>query len=323
MTSRAGSSPVPYFVHPDGRCESGKVGSGTRIWAFAHVLPDAQIGADCNICDHVFIENDVVIGDRVTIKSGVQLWDGVRLGNDVFVGPNATFTNDPFPRSKQRPASFARTVVADGASIGANATLLPGIKVGRQAMIGAGSVVTRDVPAFAIVQGNPARIAGYVNGTKRSRQADLASLGQGERIAGIGVAGVTVRRLHVAQDLRGSLAVTEFARDLPFEPKRCFVVYDVPSKDVRGQHAHKTCHQFLVCLNGSVQVLADDGTNRAEVTLDSPGIGIHLPPLVWGVQYKYTGDAKLLVLASHPYDPDDYLREYDEFLRYKALHSKL
>ena len=150
-------------VHPSGICESDQVGDNTRIWAFSHVLPGARIGVDCNINDHVFIENDVVVGDRVTVKSGVQLWDGVRLGDDVFVGPNATFTNDPFPRSKQYPEAFAETVVGPGASIGGHAVILPGIRIGRRAMIGAGAVVVRDVPAHAIVVGNPARIVGYAD----------------------------------------------------------------------------------------------------------------------------------------------------------------
>ncbi len=119
----------------------------TRVWAFAHILPGATIGRDCNICDHVFIENDVLVGDRVTVKCGVQLWDGVTIEDDVFIGPNATFTNDPFPRSRQRPAAFTTTLVRRGASIGANATLIPGITVGANAMIGAGAVVTHDVPA--------------------------------------------------------------------------------------------------------------------------------------------------------------------------------
>ena len=133
------------------------------IWAFAHVLPGARIGSDCNICDHVFVENDVVVGDRVTVKSGVQLWDGIRLADDVFVGPNVTFTNDPFPRSKVYPASFPETFVGPGASLGANATVLPGLTIGRDAMVGAGAVVTKDVPPHAIVVGNPARIVGYVD----------------------------------------------------------------------------------------------------------------------------------------------------------------
>jgi len=153
---------VPYFKHPQALVESTHIGPRTRIWAFAHVLPGAVIGEDCNICDHVFIENDVLVGNRVTIKCGVQLWDGVVLEDDVFVGPNATFTNDRFPRNRRPPPEFLKTIVRAGASIGANATLLPGIVVGPNAMVGAGAVVTSDVPANAIVVGNPARISGYV-----------------------------------------------------------------------------------------------------------------------------------------------------------------
>lgn len=145
-------------IHPSALCESASIGPRTRIWAFVHVLPGARIGADCNICDGVFIENDVVIGDRVTVKSGVQLWDGLRVEDDVFIGPNATFTNDPFPRSGDHSKPLLGTVVERGASIGANATILPGITIGRGSMVGAGSVVTRDVPPAALVVGNPARV---------------------------------------------------------------------------------------------------------------------------------------------------------------------
>lgn len=150
------------FVHEKAICESPNVGDGTKVWAFAHVLPGAVIGRDCNICDHVFIENDVRIGDRVTVKSGVQIWDGMRVGDDVFIGPNATFTNDRFPRRRIYPERFepSVTVIEPGASIGAGAVVLPGIRVGARALVGAGSVVTRDVPADAVVYGNPARIRG-------------------------------------------------------------------------------------------------------------------------------------------------------------------
>lgn len=151
-----------YFRHSHALVESLKIGAGTRIWAFVHVLPGAILGEDCNVADHVFIENDVVVGSRVTIKSGVQLWDGVRLEDDVFVGPNATFTNDLFPRSKQYPERFTQTRVCRGASIGANATILAGVIIGCHAMVGAGAVVTKDVPANALVVGNPARVVRYL-----------------------------------------------------------------------------------------------------------------------------------------------------------------
>ncbi|MEI6613690.1 MAG: UDP-N-acetylglucosamine 2-epimerase (non-hydrolyzing) [Chrysiogenales bacterium] len=151
-----------YSSHEQALVEPGaRIGERTRIWAFAHVLPGAKIGTDCNICDHVSIENDVQIGDHVTIKCGVQLWDGLRVEDDVFIGPNATFTNDIFPRSKQYPKKFMQTHIRTGASIGANATILAGVTIGEKAMVGAGAVVTKDVPAYAIVVGNPARIIRY------------------------------------------------------------------------------------------------------------------------------------------------------------------
>jgi UDP-2-acetamido-3-amino-2,3-dideoxy-glucuronate N-acetyltransferase len=146
------------FIHPAAIVEKGALlGEGTRVWAFAHILPGARIGADCNICDSVFIENDVVIGDRVTIKCGVQVWDGVRIENDAFIGPNATFTNDLFPRSKQ-PFELKKTYIKKGASIGANSTILAGVEIGEGAMVGAGAVVTKSVPPHAVVVGNPAKI---------------------------------------------------------------------------------------------------------------------------------------------------------------------
>lgn len=145
------------MIHALADVQSENIGEGTTIWQFCVILPGATIGKNCNINCQVFIENDVVIGDHVTIKPGVQVWDGITLEDHVFVGPNATFTNDRNPRSKQYPEVFLRTVVKKNASIGANATILPGITIGEGAMIGAGSVVLRDVPAHTVWAGNPAR----------------------------------------------------------------------------------------------------------------------------------------------------------------------
>jgi UDP-2-acetamido-3-amino-2,3-dideoxy-glucuronate N-acetyltransferase len=299
------------FIHGQALVEPGAhIGTRTRVWAFTHVLSGARIGDDCNICDHVFVESDVVIGDRVTVKCGVQLWNGVTLEQDVFVGPNATFTNDVFPRSKQYEQAMA-TVVRSGASIGANATIVAGTTIGRGAMVGAGAVVTRDVPPNAIVIGNPARIMGYVDSGVKGR---LPAQRAGEPNRSSKVAGVEVYHLPLAADMRGSLAVGEFDHDLPFLPKRYFVVFAVPSEQVRGEHAHKQQHQFLACVTGSCAVVVDDGKNRDEFLLDSPNLGIHIPPMVWATEYKYSPDAVLLVLASDNYDPDDYIRNYDEYI---------
>ncbi len=153
------------LIHPLSDVQSSNIGTATRIWQFCVVLPHAVIGNNCNINCHVLIENDVKIGDNVTIKSGVQIWDGITIENNVFIGPNVTFTNDKFPRSKQYPEKFSRTRICHNASIGANATILSGLTIGNYALIGAGAVVTKDVPSYALVIGNPARISGWVDET--------------------------------------------------------------------------------------------------------------------------------------------------------------
>ena len=309
---------MTFFVHPQGLCESTQIGTGTRIWAFAHVLPGARIGADCNICDHVFIENDVCLGDRVTVKCGVQLWDGVSLEDDVFVGPNATFTNDHRPRSRQYPAQFLRTRVCRGASIGANATILPGLTIGVGAMVGAGAVVVRDVPPNAIAVGNPARITGYVAAQRQGVPTVPKTAPSQPGVYPGSIPGVNLHRLPRIEDMRGTLSVGEFERSVPFAVKRYFLVYEVPSAEVRGEHAHQRCHQFLIAVRGAVSVMADDGTQRDEFRLDDPTLGLHLPPGIWGVQYRYSADAMLLVLASEHYDASDYIRDYEQF---RALRS--
>ena len=148
---------MPAQIHPLADVQSSSIGEGTAVWQYVVILTGAVIGRDCNINALCLIENDVVVGDRVTVKSGVQLWDGLRIEDDVFVGPNVAFTNDKHPRSKQYPPAFQRTTVRQGASIGANATILGGVTIGERAMVGAGAVVTKDVPAGETWVGNPAR----------------------------------------------------------------------------------------------------------------------------------------------------------------------
>ena len=311
---------MSYFIHPLADCQTTSIGANSRVWQFVVILPQARIGAEANICSHCLIENDVIIGDRVTVKSGVQLWDGLRIGDDAFIGPNASFTNDRFPRSRQRPEKYLETIVHAGASIGAGAVILPGISIGRQAMVAAGAVVTRSVPPNAVVVGNPAKIVGYVDaGRSGADEPSIPKHPLGSTQTK--VSGVTLHRFPHIVDIRGSLTVGEFDRTVPFPAKRYFMVFDVPSVETRGEHAHRECHQFLICVRGSCAVVADDGTNRQEFLLNSPDIGIHLPPMVWGVQYKYSPDAVLLVFASHYYDGADYIRDYAEFLNITGTKS--
>src|SRR5262245_13696359 len=308
------STAANIYVHPQALCEASAVGENTRVWAFAHVLPGATIGKDCNICDHVFIENDVMIGDRVTIKCGVQLWDGLRVADDAFIGPNVTFSNDRNPKSRQQQAKIEETYIGREASIGGGTLIHPGLRIGARAMIGAGAVVTHDVPTRAVVSGNPARIIGYVDTKRGAHVPPRSGVVDESDIRETSVKGVTVHRLPVFEDFRGSLSVGEFPQHVPFLPKRYFVCFDVPGKDVRGEHAHRRCQQFLVCLRGSLSVVVDDGRSSEEIVLDRPGMGLYVPPMIWAVQYQYSADGLLLVFASDLYEPADYIRDYDEFL---------
>jgi UDP-2-acetamido-3-amino-2,3-dideoxy-glucuronate N-acetyltransferase len=310
---------MSYTIHKSADVQTDQIGPGTTIWQYCVVLPGAKIGQNTNICAQCFIENEVSVGDRVTIKNGVQLWDGICIEDDVFIGPNVTFTNNRFPRSKQYPEKYPQTRVAVGASIGGGAVILPGITIGSGAMVGAGAVVTRSVPPNAIVIGSPARIVGYVGSRPESASIDPGQVVDTAAlplpsVTDVGVGGVTFHRLKTIRDIRGSLSVGEFPHDIPFVPKRYFMVYDVPNKETRGEHAHRTCQQFLICVKGQCSVLVDDGRRRAELVLDAADKGIHLPPMVWGVQYKYSKDAMLLVFTSDYYDSADYVRDYAEFL---------
>ena len=298
------------FIHSMADVQSDRIGAGTNVWQFCVILPGAQVGSDCNICSNCFIENDVVVGDRVTIKCGVQLWDGLRVEDDAFIGPNATFTTDKYPRSKQYLETHLNTIVKKGASIGANATILPGVTIGENAIVGAGAVVTQNVPTNAIVKGVPAQITGYTDTLLYSAEVpEVASISK--------LTGPVLYSLASVPDMRGNLVVGESNKELPFQPERMFMIYGVPNSKVRGAHAHKECHQFLIAAHGSINVILDDGEQRKEYRLSDAKTGLYIEPGVWGIQYKYSADAVLLVLASHPYDADDYIRDYNEFVEWK------
>jgi dTDP-4-dehydrorhamnose 3,5-epimerase-like enzyme len=255
------------------------------IGPYSVIHPLASVDSDVHVGSHVFIDERASVSKAAVIGSGVHVGAGVKVGASVRVGSNAT--------------------------------LLPDIVVAARAEVRAGAVVTRSVPPCAIVEGNPATIIGYVDASAGPRSSSMPaapSTGRNQ-VEPTAVEGVTVHNFPVIVDLRGNLTVGEFERHIPFHPLRYFMVFDVPSREIRGEHAHRECHQFLICVRGSCAVVADDGKQRLEVALDTLSRGLYMPPMIWGVQYKYSPDALLLVFASHHYDPADYIRDYDEFLR--------
>jgi carbonic anhydrase/acetyltransferase-like protein (isoleucine patch superfamily) len=263
------------------------------------------VGADCVIGEQTVIEGGASVGDRVIVRNGVQIADNVILEDEVFVGSNATFSGEEFSRGRKN-AKPARTRVKRGAWIGANATILPGIVIGSLATVDAGAVVTRDVPALAIVGGNPAYVRGYTDDTGSRGIVDRAAP---RKLTG----GAMLHQLPRISDDRGHLSFAEIHRQLPFEAARYFLVFGVPNRELRGEHAHRTLHQFLVCVHGGCSVRVFDGTSSEEIRLDRPDLGLHVPPMVWTTQYKYSPDAVLLVLASDVYREEDYIRDLDEY----------
>lgn len=224
--------------------------------------------------------------------------------------------------------SGANIVVRSHARLDAACVIGEGVTIGQGAWVRAGAVVLRAIPPNAIVEGNPAQVVGYRNRNEESPRAvprvfDMARIGNCERPARIplGVGQSALYLMRSVVDARGSLTVGEVPTEVPFSPARYFAVFGVPSIELRGEHAHKRCQQFLICLHGSCRVLLDDGQQRTEATLDRPDMGVFMPEMIWGTQYRYSQDAVLLVFASRPYEADDYLRTYDEFLSELALRQ--
>lgn len=252
--------------------------------------PDVKLGRDIKIGAGAVVLGRVVIGDRCVVSAGCVL--------------------DP---SAESPDSTL--ILEPDVHLHPGVIVAAGVTVARSATIHAGTIVRRPVPPHAIVSGNPAQIIGYSLSDGADAQAQTyvdsdKSIGTKQT----SVRGVTLHHLPRVLDLRGNLTVGEFDRSIPFEPKRYFMVFGVPNAEIRGEHAHRTCKQFLICAKGTCHVVADDGKNRQEFILDDPATGLYLPAMTWGIQYKYSADAVLLVFASEYYDPAEYVREYAEFM---------
>lgn len=267
-------------MHP---VEQSKSDLAARAW----ISPLAAIGANVEIGAGAIINGHCRLGDRCQIGAGAVLDPGT---SDAFI------------------------VVEAGAKIMAAATIAGPVHIARGALVQPGAVVVRNVPPHAIVSGNPAQITGYTTAGADSVHVPGIYPPEAPGTVSTRIRGVTLHRLPKVLDLRGNLTVGEFGRTLPFEARRYFLVFGVPNAEVRGEHAHRTCHQFLICANGSCSVVADDGHARDEFELNDPSVGLHLPPLTWGIQYKYSHDAVLLVFASEFYDSTEYIRSYGEFM---------
>ena len=298
MTS-ASHEAVPAFVHPTADVHDSVIGLNSRVLQYAIVAENCDIGENTIIHPHCVLQPGVVIGDDVTIHCGVHIATGTRIEDQVSIGANSAIAG----RSGQTSGEGAHIKVQ--ASIGFGVTISAGVEVGQMSLIDDGSVVTGNVPPGARVCGNPATIQGY-----RDRESFPVRLHQP---SDCGIPGVGFLQLQQVQDLRGTLTVCQWDQQLPFVPQRIFFLHGVPNEKVRGAHAHRECMQFLVCINGSVNVLVDDGIAREEFVLRSASEGLLIPPGIWATQYKYSASAMLAVIASHNYAAEDYIRDYQEF----------
>lgn len=261
--------------------------------------------------DYSVVHTNVDLGRECKFDAGCYVGPGAKLGDWVRVGPHAVIDS----RTDQR------VEIRDGAVIGAQSIVQAGVLIGDRAVVEPGAVVTRNVPAMAVVAGNPAKIVRYVAGL--STPAALRAAGEGEDLRNTGVRGVNIHRLPLIEDLRGNLVFGEAMKHVPFAVKRFFVTFEVASEEARGEHAHRKLEQFLLCVHGRVNIVVDDGKRREEIILDRPNVAIHIRPMVWGVQYRFSPGAVLLVLCSDLYDPTDYIRDYSEFLELSGPDSEI
>lgn len=286
-----------YFCHQNSICESTTIGKGTRIWAFSHVLPGAIIGQDCNICDHVFIENRVKIGNNVTIKSGVQIWDGVIIEDHAFIGPNATFTNDMYPPNRGKTGEFEPETICicEGASIGANATILPGVIIGANAIVGAGAVVTRSVQPNTVVVGNPAKVVRTLgeNGNPQfTEYSDSTSLKKDHTLGSTGDL-----RWHLLECTPQTVLQLPMSTELPF-PIGHIKTFSPHSTQNYELPAYSRGERFLLCIRASTTLLVEDLTTSCILELTDPCAGLVIPPMTWIKFREASQDTMLMLIDS-------------------------
>lgn len=295
------------FVHDRALIDEGvSLGDGCRVGAFARVEQGAVVGSETTVGDHCLVARGATLGANVTVMAGARVLDSTRVEDGVVIGPNAVVGVST--HGAERPA-----IVRSLAQVLSNAVVDAGVTIGTGARVMPNAHVTQSVPATAIVAGAPAAIEGYVDAIAPGQAAIRVSRIEPARHV-LPVNRAALLPVATVEDLRGRIAVTEFGDDLPFQPRRVFFVTNVPNRNVRGEHAHRTLEQFLICVSGESHVLVDDGSTRVEVILDAPSMGLHLPPMTWSVQYKHAPGTVMAVLASDRYDPADYIRDYDEFL---------
>ena len=284
-----------------------------NISQLAVIRDGAILGKDVSLGDYVVVYPGARLDDGCTAEGFTQLWAGVHLQAGTRLGPGVTLERSAVSEDHESSTTFGTNC-----NVGAGVIVHQGVSIGEGVVITPGSVVAQNLPPYAIASGSPARVIGYVEnlpiqGTLQQWPIHI-EFPVDNAVTHIGVGEVTLHRCKLVRDPRGDLSVGEFPQDIPFDPKRFFLVFNVPSEKTRGEHAHHHCHQFLICVKGSCSVVVDDGLSRCEVKLDSPDLGIHLPPLTWGIQYKYSTDAVLLVFTSDYYDVSDYIRNYSDFV---------
>lgn len=299
------------MIHSTASCAPEWQDADVDVGPFTHIAEGVTIGGQCRVGGHCSIESGVVIGNGVSIGDGVRLRAGVIIEDEVCIGDRVSLF-DPPPARDESLDLTPSTRLGFRCMIGAGSVLRAGVTIGEGATVEPGSVVTQSVHPHAIAAGNPARIVGF-DGASETRVPHASP--SAAQVVESRVRGVRVHVIPFIADPRGNLTVGEFERTLPFMPRRYFITFDVPSAHLRGEHAHRRCEQFLVCVRGTCAVVVDDGEHREEYLLDRPTLGVHVPPMIWATEYKHSPDSTLLVFASDYYDPDDYIRDYREFLR--------